>query len=493
MLVAGAVIVMFGGVAVSADAEHRLGRDFVTDTSGLELRVGVQDASAIGLPAEAHGRTWAADHEATVTVDRIPFGQLYDRLMASLTGAAAPFDVIFYAPAWAGDFAPFLSEVPARVAEDESFDDIHPTFRDRLMNWDGRWLSVTIDGDLFSGYYRRDLFEDPAHRKAFQARYGRELMPPATWSQYRDIAAFFTGRTDAEGRVLYGTSEAFARGGQQVWTVFARAAAYTNPPGVVGTQFFDPDTMAPQINNPGWVRAVQEYVDIVPFCPPEALEYGIVGSRQAFIDGRTAMTLDWGDTGPMAEDPNRSQVAGKVGFFVLPGSTDVWDIRTQSWMQVPSARRVPFLAFGGWVAAVPKNAPHPQAAWDYIMWFSSVENSLEDVLDGRTGINPYRYSHFLEIDAWMRVFPPAAAADYLRVIRASLDSPHAALDLRLPGFNEYIEAFEEQLSRILTHEVDVQAGLDQVAAEWDAMTNRRGRAAQRDLYRTSMGLEHDDP
>jgi len=455
----------------------------------VRLRIGVQDASAIGLPAEEHGRTWAEARHAQVSVVRVPFGDLYDRLLAGMTGAAEPFDVVFYAPAWAGDFAPYLREVPAWVAEDESFDDIHPTFRDRLMKWDGRWLSVTVDGDLFSGYYRRDLFDDPDNRRAFAERYGTELMPPATWAQYRDIAEFFTGRRGPDGQPLYGTAEAFARGGQQVWTVFARAAAYTNPPGVTGAQFFDPLTMAPQINNPGWVRAVQDYVDILPFCPPEALTFGIAGSRQAFIDGRTAMTLDWGDTGPMAEDPARSHVMDKVGYFVLPGATEAWDGRSHAWEAVPNGRRVPFLAFGGWVAAVPLNAPHPDAAWDYIMWFSSVANSLEDVLDGRTGVNPYRYSHFVEIDAWMRVFPSRAAADYLRVIRSSLDSPHAALDLRLPGFNEYVVAFEDQLSEVLTHRVATQTALDMVAEAWDSITDHYGRAAQRALYRTSMGLD----
>ncbi|GEO81252.1 extracellular solute-binding protein [Pararhodospirillum oryzae] len=461
--------------------------------SAPALRIAVQDASAIGGPAESHGATWVARASAHptpmgVSVERIPFGHLYERELAALNGSAPPFDVIFYAPAWAGDFAPYLQEVPSWVAEDESFDDIHPTFRDRLMKWDGRWLSVTVDGDLFSGYYRRDLFEDPDNRREFAARYGFELMPPTTWKQYRAIAEFFTGRPGPDGTPLYGTAEAFARGGQQFWTAFARAAAYTNPPGQTGAQFFDPDTMKPEVNNPGWVRAISDYVDILRFCPPDAVHYGIAESRKAFIEGRTALTLDWGDTGPMAENTALSRIVDKVGYFVLPGASEVWNSRTRAWETVPHGRRVPFLAFGGWVAAVPRNAPHPQEAWHYIMWFSSVANSLADVLDGSTGVNPYRYSHFSEIDAWTRVFSRRAAADYLGVIKSSLDSPNVALDLRLPGFNEYTEAFEEQMSGVLAGTVAVQPALDAVAQAWDAITERRGRDSQRALYRASMGL-----
>lgn len=459
--------------------------------TGVTLRVGVQDASAIGTPAEAHGRSWAERHHAGVNVLRYPFGELYARLKAGMTGESAPFDVVFYAPAWAGDFAPYLSELPPEVAEDESFDDIHPTFRDRLMKWNGRWLSVTVDGDLFSGYFRRDLFEDPVHRAGFLQRYGYDLAPPASWRQYRDIAAFFTGRTDRHGRSIYGTSEAFARGGQQFWTAFARAAAYTNPPNVTGGQFFDPETMVPQVNNPGWVRAIEEYAEILKYCPPDAAGYGIAESRRAFIEGRTAMTLDWGDTGPMAENAQISVVVDQIGYFVLPGSAEVWNERDHTWLELPQPHRVPFLAFGGWVAAVPRNAPHPAAAWDYIMWYASVANSLRDVVDGSSGVNPYRYSHFGEIDAWTRVFSRRAAADYLQVIKASLDSPHAALDLRVPGFNEYTEAFEGQLTEVLSGRVSAKVGLDAVAVAWDAITNRRGREAQRRLYRASMGLPAD--
>jgi len=483
-LVLGVVILVGAGGWSAAWAQERP----ADPLAGITLRIGVQDASAIGSPAERHGRSWAAAHQAQVRVERYPFAELYSRLLAGMTGAAAPFDVIFYAPAWAGDFAPYLAELPPEIAEDETLDDIAPIFRERLMQWNGRWLSVTVDGDLFSGYYRRDLFNDPAHRAAFAARYGYELAAPVTWRQYRDIAEFFTGRTDAHGRLLYGTAEAFARGGQQFWTAFARAAAYTNPPGQPGAQFFDPETMTPAVNNPGWARAIAEYVEILRFCPPDAAGYGIADSRRAFIGGHTAMTLDWGDTGPLAEQGESSAIVDQVGYFVLPGSSEVWDGRRGAWVTLPAVQRTPFLAFGGWVAAVPRNARQPQAAWNYILWFSSPANSLEDVLDGSSGINPYRYSHFAAIDAWTRVFSRRAAAEYLGVIRASLESPYAALDLRLPGFNDYTQSFEHYLTQVLSGRMALQPALDAVAGEWEAITSRRGKAAQRALYRTSMGL-----
>jgi len=192
-------------------------------------------------------------------------------------------------------------------------------------------------------------------------------------------------------RCRHGAAEAFARGGQQFWDVFSRASAYTNPPDRRGAQFFDPDTLKAQINNPGWMRAVQDYVDILKFCPPDARGYGIVEARQAFVSGRAALILDWGDTAQLANNPAQSRIAGKVGYFVLPGSREVWDNRVWQWQKFATPHKVPFLAFGGWVAGVPKNSRHQEAAWDYIRWYSSPENSLRDVVTSGTGASSSRW------------------------------------------------------------------------------------------------------
>lgn len=472
------------GLVIAVVADAQLPQRF----DGIRIKVGVQNVSAIGNPAKAHARTWEARTGGSVHIVEFPFLELFSEYLDSLSADEPDYDVILYASAWAGDFFPYLAELPETIVDDESLDDIHPTYRERLMTWNGKWIAVTIDGDLFSGYYRKDLFENPSIRSAFRARYHYELAPPNTWAQYRDIAEFFTGRIAPDGTRLYGTAEPFVAGGQQFWDVFSRASAYTNHPDFPGAQFFDPDTMRAQVNNPGWVRAVQEYVEILQFCPPEAKNYGIVQAREDFVSGRTAMVLDWGDTAQIANDAKRSKVTGRVGYFLLPGTVDRWNGRRWQWDQVSIPYKAPFLAFGGWVASVPKTSTQPAAAWDYIMWLSSPENSLRDVMTAGTGINPYRWTHFTSIDAWTSAFSRNSASEYLNVLRDSLDSPYVALDLRIPGFFEYSSALETQLTKALTREVSVKRALDEVAREWEYITDRLGRDKQRQLYRTSMGL-----
>src|SRR3546814_11823494 len=88
------------------------------------------------------------------------------------------------------------------------WEDSAPVYRDRLMVWDGKVLSQTMDGDVHTYTYRIDLFEDPKEQEAFKAKYGYDLAVPKTWKEYLDIAEFFQ-RPDQN---LWGTAEAFRRG-----------------------------------------------------------------------------------------------------------------------------------------------------------------------------------------------------------------------------------------------------------------------------------------
>lgn len=460
------------------------GRSFI-DTS---IRIGVQNAGAIGNPAGEHARTWEQRTGGKAEILRSEFGHLFVDYMTSLKAEEPVYDVLLFPSAWAADFYPYLAELPVEFTDSESIDDIHPIYRDRLMTWDGKWIAVTIDGDLFNGYYRKDLFNDLVNRVAFRARYGYELFPPDTWRQYRDIAEFFHDREQRSGKPLYGTAEAFAHDGQRIWTLFSRAAAYTNHPDHPGAQFFDPDTMRAQIDNPGWLQAARDYKEILAFSPPGALDFGIVEARQAFLQGNTALALDWGDSAQLAADSASSTVSGNVGYFVLPGTDRVWNGRLWQWSQQQRVHKAPFLAFGGWVAGVARNSTNQDAAWNYIAWMSSPENSLRDVVTSGTGINPYRFTHFTSIDAWTKALTRTAASEYLNVVRTSLDSPHVALDLRIPGFYRYTEALETELSGILHGTVSIRRGMQQVAEAWDAITDDLGVESQLAAYRSSMGL-----
>jgi multiple sugar transport system substrate-binding protein len=460
------------------------------------LRVLTRDTSAIGGPARRHGDSYEAATGTPVSVTQIPFADLYERVMLGFVTGWLPFDVLLIPSAWLPDFAPFLSPAPQGLADAPAFADILPIYRDALMRWRDLWMALTIDGDLHLGTYRRDLFEDPTTRQAFQASYGQPLEPPRTWQEYRDIAAFFGGRpapdgTPLAGTALAGTLEAYARGGQRIWYLFSHAAAYANHPDHPGAMFFAPDTMVPAIDNPAWVRALQEFLDLRRFGPADAHGIDSEAVRRRFADGEGAMNIDWADTGVLAGDPRRSRVAGKLGFFPLPGSQEVWNPASREWDRLAEPRSVTFLAFGGWIGVVPAASPHPDKAWSYLAWYGSPGHSGEDVLDGRTGINPYRHSQLDDPVPWRRLLGDTEGAAYLGVLRASLSAPTLARDLRLPGYRAYVAALEDQLDRVMAGEVSPADGLRAAARSWEALTDRLGRNSQRRHYRQAMGLAVD--
>ena len=119
---------------------------------------------------------------------------------------------------------------------------------------------------------------------------------------------------------------------------------------------------------------------------------------------------------------------------------------------------------------------------------TSPELSGQAIVTANTGVNPYRLSHYENLDNWASIFSPEEAESYLGAQRASLDSPNVALDLRLPGFFSYTEVLEIELSKALAGEVEPQEALDAIAAEWDKLTDEFGRDIQLAAYRASMGL-----
>ncbi|WP_424929886.1 extracellular solute-binding protein [Amaricoccus tamworthensis] len=454
------------------------------DYSGVEITATTQTgpyiASALSLAAEG----WSEKTCGTVKVVEFPWSELYPKLVTTLASGDDAFDVIAFAPAWAPDFTPFLTEMPASYQEGEVWEDIAPVYRESLMVWNDKVLSQTMDGDVHTYTYRIDLFEDEANKSAFQEAYGYELAVPKTWKEYLDIAEFFQNNVDG----VYGTAEAFRRGGQQFWFLFSHVAAYASHPDLPGAMFFDPETMDAQVNNPAWVRGLEEYIRASKLAPPSALNFSFGEVNAAFAGGQVAQSIGWGDTGVIAADPEQSTVAGNVGSAVLPSSAEVYNYKTGEWDTFDAPIDTSFMAFGGWQAAVPQSSKNQEAAWDFVSWLSSPDVSGEAAVTGGTGVNPYRISHTTNMERWSALFSEREAEEYLGAQRDAVTADNVALDMRLPGYFSYTEILEIELSRALAGEIEPQEALDTVAAEWNELTDSFGRDTQLAAYRASMGL-----
>lgn len=471
-------------VALSMSASVAMA-DCSPDFSGIEITATTQTGPYIASALQLAADGWTEKTCGTVKIVEFPWSELYPKIVTTLSSGDDSFDVIAFAPAWAPDFTPYLAEMPAKYQEGDDWMDIAPVYREALMVWNGKVLSQTMDGDVHTYTYRIDLFEDAAHQEAFKAKYGYDLAIPVSWDQYLDIAEYF--QNDVEG--VYGTAEAFRRGGQQFWFFFSHAAGYTNHPDNPGSMFFDPETMDAQINNPGWLRGLEEYIRASKLAPPAALNFSFGEVNAAFAGGQVAQSIGWGDTGVIGADPAQSKVNGNVGSAMLPSSDEVWNHVTGEWDKYDEVLKTPFMAFGGWQAAVPQSSGNQEAAWDFISFLSSPEVSGQAAVTGGTGVNPYRISHTTNMERWATIFSEREAAEYLGAQQASVVADNVALDMRLPGYFSYTEILEIELSKALAGDVTPQEALDTVAAGWNELTDEFGRESQLEAYRASMGLE----
>jgi len=440
--------------------------------------------------------------ENNIKWERGSFGQqeLEDKIMQSVATNTYLADIIQFNSNSRADVinAKALMEVPQEVQDDIEWDDILPSIV-RTLTWEGTVYALPYDGDIHYYGFRKDLFSDPDNNTKFKEKYGYDLDPKdgaATWNQWRDIAEFFTGWDWNENGEEddFGIATMNKRGDTAWWGFNSRATAYAKHPDDHG-YFLDTETGDARVNNPGFVRALEEWVtENKNWSPPGGTNFGYSDMINASVSGRVAQSYSWDEVTNGASAAG-SVIQGKQGFNILPGSNEVWNSKTQTWDNFDEPSHAPYHAFGGWVIAVSalvKDSPEKIGpVWDVATYLTNPENGLWFVTNP-TGCSPYRYSQFKNVDAFANgplKLGTEVAEDYLAAAKETLDHPNAVTDFALPGWVQYRDALELAISKAMSEETTAQAALDEAAAAFDEISDRMGgKKAQADIYLKTMGM-----
>ncbi len=461
---------------------------------GVEVNVITFTGPQIAEPLQRRAPEFQKLTGAKINVITVPFADLYQKILTDFTTGTNSYHVIVFSPQWMADYVEpgYLEDLTPRVEADSAlqWDDIAPFFRNFSAAYGGRIYTIPLDGDFQMAYYRIDLLEAEGFK------------PPETWEDYLAIAQHFHGKDlNGDGVPDFGSGIAKRRGAQSYWMFWSIAASFLQSQGTQQGSFFDVDTMEPLTNNEAMERALEIYKETGKYGPPDELNWDVGDSRSAFVTGRCALTIDWGDIGTLAIDPEQSKVKDKVGAIILPGTKEVLDRKTGKLVAcdantcpyaINGINHAPYAAYGGWSGAINKNAPAKvkDAGYAFLSYVSQPAQSNVDVTIGKTGFNPYRISQFENLDLWIKAgMSEAAAKNYLGAIKESLNSPNMVLDLRIPGAQRYQGVvLDRVLSRYLAGELTTKQAMEELTKGWNEITDELGREKQKQAYRASLSI-----
>jgi multiple sugar transport system substrate-binding protein len=383
----------------------------------------------------------------------LPFVGQYEKLVSELTARSSAYDLLVFPPYFLGDFVAlgFLRDLDQyKSLVDPQLDDYLPVYRDPVIKRNGKLYALMYDGDNLQIIYRADLFNDPTEQKNFKAKYGWDLAPPKTWDQFMQIAEFFTRPPN-----LYGTAFYAQRGFCYAWFINIFAG--------MGGRWFS-DDMKPGINSEVGVKALEMLVKQKQYSPPNILQIGYPELNDAFLNGSTAMVVQWNDLPLKVGDPKMSKVVGKGGVAPIP-------VRTY----MPYSR----------VMAVSAFSKNPEDAYRVAAYMQLPEVTITYVYDSNCGQDPYRVSS-LKWEAATKnheggpALDPDLAKAYVETIKEGLKDGYP--ELSIPGAPRYLDILDLYVSQALAGTLPAKAALDAAANEWNSITQAEDPDSQKAAY-----------
>ena len=456
--------------------------------AGVELTfMGLNNQNLHNLLFRGFLKPWEEYTGASIEWIDLAQADYNPRLQQAIATGTVDFDIIEMGAPFEGDTAGrgLLDEMPDWVKDQIDADDLVGYLQPPVGTWDGKQYRVTIDGDCHTYAFRTDYFGEGAIG-------GAEV--PTSWQKVNEVSKALIGKEDPlTGLPAHGYLDPLKGwGGFGFYFVANRAAPYVKKMGDPAW-LFDPETMKPLVNTPGWVQAFQDVMDLIDAgaYPADQInaDPGVTAFSQ-FLAGTGSMLMWWGDVGSNARTSDSSVVGDVVGFGINPGSERRYDLGSGAW--VDEYNEAPQMAYIGWGIYVTKRVSGDEkkrkAAWsaaahlggkDISLWMSAYPS----------GFQPYRNSHF-QYDEWEAAgYDRAFIEDYLGSNADSYNHPNAAIEPRIPGIFQYYSVAEDELAKGYAGQYgSAQETADAIAAAWEKITDQIGRESQIALYKASLGM-----
>ncbi len=445
------------GAETAGDRAVEAAKKYAGKTITIVWEAGLQSLD----PQKFSGPLWEKLTGVKVKVIEVPTAEMFTKIMQEYRAGTGAYDALNVIPAWMPDLvqAGALEQLDTYVDKfgfRDELQKIAPTYRDNQMKVNGKIYGFPDDGDVFVMYYRKDIFANAGLKKDFKAKFNYELAPPTTWKQFDEIGNFLTEKLKKEG--VYGA--AFFR--EAPYAMFMFEERFRNE----GGRFFDANTMKATVNSPIGVKVLTEMRNENRFMPKGVEKFGFVDNLATFLKGESAMTISWPPygrwaAGYLADEKAldwvpKSKIAGKVGYALPPGGH-------------------PELA-AGFALSVASTSKQKEVAYLFIQWLNSEEISLQRTELPYSLRDPFRTSHY-SAPSYLALWPDAK--HYLATLKQASET--GLLDLSLIQTDKYEEAIRQGIQRLWAGD-DPKAILDEMASQWDAVTQKVGVDRQKAVY-----------
>lgn len=279
--------------------------------------------------------------------------QIHDLITQKLKNRDTEMDLFVMDVIWPGEFASAGWALPLDrffpPAEQEKF--LEAPIQANRYRGEIFGVPIFIDAGLL--YYRKDLLE----------KYG--ISPPRTWPEMVQHAKTilarerdphlvgFSGQFKQYEGLVCNLMEYILSNGGALWDERRLKSAISAPRTVEAVRFVR-DQIIGQISHRG-VLAYEE---------PE--------SMTLFTEGKAIFHRNWPYTWNIANDPQRSTIAGKVGMMPLPS--------------FPAGKGVATL--GGWQLGISRFSKKPDLAWRFVSFMTS--EAIQKRITMATGRAPTR-------------------------------------------------------------------------------------------------------
>lgn len=412
--------------------------------SDVEL-VFVWHSGGLGEKFEELAKEYTAMTGVRVRADLVPYGpQWHDKIAAEFAARGSGFDLAMFDSQSMSEFASggHVVQLNDYIAKSDKIkaEDFTPAALRQYGEYpegSGNIFALPINQDCMGLVYRKDLFEDPAEKEAFKAKYGYDLAVPTTYTQLRDISEFFT-RPDQN---LYGLASYGSRDYDAVTSPFD---------GVLwsfGGELWDPETKQAEgvINSEVAVEALQFYKDLFQFMPPGATGWFYDEVNNAVHTGIVAMAINWYYFFFVHADPAINPYADKMGYDVLPGQEDANG----------EFRR--FVSVGGQGLSISSYSRNIEEAWKFLEWFMTKDIQWKWVeIGAQTGrVDVLTDPRYTTTKPWNATFPESMkyVKDYWHLIE----------------YPQLLDIYQKYVSLAVSGEMDPKEALDNVAKEHQAI------------------------